>query len=187
MTTLSLDHHVQHRKYGTRSSNSSVPISPGSAKSFVAWSAGSALTRSRQNLESLRSASSGTTRARCKRSPTLSYLQRQQLLWWLYERFSTGRRQPAARYRRLRELLRIDSDEGIDLQTAATLQKRLSADDIAAHLGVTKDTVYTWITDKHMPAHKLGRLWKFQATEVDDWVRSGGAITGTVGDESNVL
>ena len=28
----------------------------------------------------------------------------------------------------------------------------LSADDIAAHLGVTKDTVYTWIAEKAMPA-----------------------------------
>lgn len=51
----------------------------------------------------------------------------------------------------------------------------LSADDVAAHLGVTKDTVYTWIADKAMPAHKVGRLWKFQATEVDGWVRRGGA------------
>lgn len=51
----------------------------------------------------------------------------------------------------------------------------LSADDIATHLGVTKDTVYAWISDKAMPAHKVGRLWKFQASEVDAWVRSGGA------------
>lgn len=50
----------------------------------------------------------------------------------------------------------------------------LSADDIAAHLGVTKDTIYSWITDKRMPAHKLGRLWKFQVSEVDAWVRRGG-------------
>ena len=27
----------------------------------------------------------------------------------------------------------------------------LSADDIAAHLGITKDTVYTWIAEKAMP------------------------------------
>lgn len=51
----------------------------------------------------------------------------------------------------------------------------LSADDIAAHLGITKDTVYTWIAEKDMPAHKMGRLWKFQTSEVDDWVRRGGA------------
>ena len=52
----------------------------------------------------------------------------------------------------------------------------LSADDIAAHLGITKDTVYTWIAEKAMPAHKVGRLWKFQASEVDDWVRNGHAL-----------
>lgn len=51
----------------------------------------------------------------------------------------------------------------------------LSADDIAAHLGVTKDTVYSWINEKQMPASKVGRLWKFQVSEVDNWVRSSGA------------
>ena len=54
----------------------------------------------------------------------------------------------------------------------------LSADQIAAHLGVTKDTVYAWIAEKGMPAHKIGRLWKFQISEVDEWVRSGGTSLG---------
>ena len=53
----------------------------------------------------------------------------------------------------------------------------LSADDIAAHLGITKDTVYTWIAEKAMPAHKVGRLWKFQASEIDGWVRGGAAAS----------
>ncbi|MCT2222989.1 helix-turn-helix domain-containing protein [Microbacterium paraoxydans] len=51
----------------------------------------------------------------------------------------------------------------------------LSADDIADYLGVTKDTIYSWIADKGMPAHKVGRLWKFQTSEVDAWVRQGNA------------
>lgn len=51
----------------------------------------------------------------------------------------------------------------------------LSVEDIAQHLGVSKDTVYTWVANKGMPAHKVGRLWKFQASEIDDWVRAGGA------------
>lgn len=54
----------------------------------------------------------------------------------------------------------------------------LSADDIAAHLGVTKDTIYAWIAEKRMPAHKVGRLWKFQASKVAQWVRGNGAADG---------
>lgn len=57
----------------------------------------------------------------------------------------------------------------------------LSADDIASHLGVTKDTVYAWIADKDMPAHRVGRLWKFQASEVDEWVRGGGSASSSGG------
>lgn len=53
----------------------------------------------------------------------------------------------------------------------------MSAEEIAAHLGVSKDTVYAWISAQRMPAHKVGRLWKFQASEVDEWVRQGGAST----------
>ena len=53
----------------------------------------------------------------------------------------------------------------------------MSAEDIATHLGVTKETVYIWIAEKGMPAHKIGRLWKFQVSEVDDWVRRGGAVS----------
>ena len=51
----------------------------------------------------------------------------------------------------------------------------VSVDDIAAHLGVAKDSVYRWIEKKGLPAHKMGRLWKFKVTEVDEWVRQGGA------------
>ncbi len=49
----------------------------------------------------------------------------------------------------------------------------LSVDQISAHLGVKPDTVYKWIDRHNLPAHKVGRLWKFKISEVDDWVRSG--------------
>ena len=51
----------------------------------------------------------------------------------------------------------------------------LSVEEIAAYLGIKRDTVYKWIERKNMPAHKVGRLWKFKAKEVDEWVRSGNA------------
>jgi len=51
----------------------------------------------------------------------------------------------------------------------------LSVDEIAAYLGIKRDTVYKWIAEKKMPAHRMGRLWKFRKEEVDEWVKSGGA------------
>jgi len=48
----------------------------------------------------------------------------------------------------------------------------LSVDEIAAYLGIKRDTVYKWINRKQMPAHKVGRLWKFRKDEVDSWVRT---------------
>ncbi|WP_457154790.1 helix-turn-helix domain-containing protein, partial [Mesorhizobium sp. P5_C1] len=36
-------------------------------------------------------------------------------------------------------------------------------------------TVYKWIEQRKMPAHRVGRRWMFKQGEVDDWVRSGGA------------
>ena len=56
-----------------------------------------------------------------------------------------------------------------------TQERWLSLDEIAAHLGVSRDTVYNWIHKKTMPAHKIGRLWKFKASEVDEWAKSGKA------------
>ncbi|MGB2987582.1 MAG: helix-turn-helix domain-containing protein [Phycisphaerae bacterium] len=54
----------------------------------------------------------------------------------------------------------------------------LSVDEICAHLGVSRDTIYKWIDKKSMPAHRVGRLWKFKKAEVDAWVRAGGAGKG---------
>ena len=61
----------------------------------------------------------------------------------------------------------------------------LSVDEIGAHLGISRDTIYKWIDRKGMPAHRGGRLWKFKKAEIDDWVRAGGGTkpTGTNGEE----
>ena len=54
-------------------------------------------------------------------------------------------------------------------------EKWSSLEEIAEHLGVSKDTIYRWIATKQMPAHKIGKLWKFKISEIDDWVRKGEA------------
>ena len=53
------------------------------------------------------------------------------------------------------------------------IDKWLSLEEIADYLGVTKDTIRNWIKKTDIPAHKIGRLWKFKLSEVDEWVKSG--------------
>ena len=54
----------------------------------------------------------------------------------------------------------------------------LSVDDIASYLGVKRDTVYKWVDRQNMPAHKVGRLWKFRKDEIDEWILSKSARSG---------
>ena len=51
----------------------------------------------------------------------------------------------------------------------------VSVEHIAEHIGVTRDSIYRWIDSKGLPAHRIGRLWKFKISEVDDWVRAAGS------------
>ena len=58
----------------------------------------------------------------------------------------------------------------------SNLEERLvSLEEIAKYLGVSKDTIYLWISNKELPAYKIGRLWKFKISEIDEWVKSGKA------------
>lgn len=49
----------------------------------------------------------------------------------------------------------------------------ISLEEIAEYLGVKAATARTWIKTKDMPAHKVGKLWKFKRSEIDEWVNSG--------------
>jgi excisionase family DNA binding protein len=64
-------------------------------------------------------------------------------------------------------------------------ERWLAVEEIAAHLGVNRDTIYKWIGRKQMASHKLGKLWKFKATEVDEWIRTDKAGVAAE-DESGV-
>ena len=58
----------------------------------------------------------------------------------------------------------------------AELEDRwLSGDETGKYLGISNDTVYRWIDKYAMPAHRMGRLWKFKKEEVDERVEAGGA------------
>ena len=51
----------------------------------------------------------------------------------------------------------------------------VSVDAVANHLGIARDTVYRWIESRGLPAHRIGRLWKFKLSQIDECVEAGGA------------
>jgi excisionase family DNA binding protein len=55
----------------------------------------------------------------------------------------------------------------------------VSVETVADHLGVARESVYRWIDSRALPAHRVGRLWKFKLSEIDDWIRAGGAAERT--------
>ncbi len=47
--------------------------------------------------------------------------------------------------------------------------------EIAEHLGITTETLRKWIKSETIPCSRVGKLWKFKKSEVDAWIKSGGA------------
>ncbi len=42
------------------------------------------------------------------------------------------------------------------------------------YLKVSIDTIRSWIKkDSNFPAYKVGRLWRFRKSELDDWIKNG--------------
>jgi len=58
-------------------------------------------------------------------------------------------------------------------------ERWMSVDEVAEYLGVSKDSVYSWLTSKDMPGYRVGRFWKFKRDDVDAWVRDGGAASAS--------
>lgn len=48
-----------------------------------------------------------------------------------------------------------------------------SMPEIMKYFGISRDTALRWIATKQMPAHKIGKNWKFKLSEIDEWVNSG--------------
>ena len=49
----------------------------------------------------------------------------------------------------------------------------IGLEEAAKYMDVTKDTVRKWIKKTDIPAHRVGKLWKFKKSELDVWIKSG--------------
>ena len=60
----------------------------------------------------------------------------------------------------------------------------LSVKEICSYMGVSSDTAYRWVETRIMSVHRMGRLFKFKISEIDAWVKAGGASRKRLKDES---
>ena len=51
--------------------------------------------------------------------------------------------------------------------------KWLTVEDAAQYLKLGRSTVYRLAQEGKLPAHKFGRQWRFDAAELDEWMKSG--------------
>ena len=63
------------------------------------------------------------------------------------------------------------------------IEKWSTLKEVQAYLGVGRETILQWIAKRNMPAYKVGKLWKFKLSEVDDWIRSGGAADESIAED----
>lgn len=51
----------------------------------------------------------------------------------------------------------------------------INLEEAAEYLGVKPVTLRNWIkkVNSEIPAHKVGKMWKFKRSELDLWIQSG--------------
>ena len=49
----------------------------------------------------------------------------------------------------------------------------LTVQEAAKYLKLGRSTVYRLVHEGKLPAHKFGRQWRFDAAELDEWMKSG--------------
>src|SRR5579863_523680 len=60
-------------------------------------------------------------------------------------------------------------------EMASAPEPWVAVDRAARRVGIRKETLYRWIERRGPPAFRLGRHRKLKLSEVDAWVRAGGA------------
>ena len=54
---------------------------------------------------------------------------------------------------------------------STSLEDILTVDDVAVYLKIPKATVYKLVRQEKIPAHKVGKHWRFVRDEVDGWLK----------------
>ena len=60
------------------------------------------------------------------------------------------------------------------MENAQAVDNYINIEEASEYIGVSVITIRGWIKRKNdFPAHRVGKLWKFKKTELDEWISSG--------------
>ena len=52
------------------------------------------------------------------------------------------------------------------------MEPLMTIDEVAAYMQVSRFTVYRLVKERLIPGTKIGRQWRFQKEDIDQWVRA---------------
>lgn len=55
------------------------------------------------------------------------------------------------------------------------VEKWVSLEEVADHIGLSKDTIRNYIKRDQIPFYRIGKQYKFKISEIDTWIESGRA------------
>jgi excisionase family DNA binding protein len=62
----------------------------------------------------------------------------------------------------------------MDYGDANSMATWLTLEEAAKHLKIGKSSLYQLAREGGIPAHKYGRVWRFDQEELDGWMKSSG-------------
>ncbi len=54
------------------------------------------------------------------------------------------------------------------------LPKLMTVDELADYLGLKKQTIYNWLHQKKISGIKIGKVWRFERSYIDKWLKTFG-------------
>lgn len=66
-------------------------------------------------------------------------------------------------------------------KTAIQDKRYLLVRDVCEYLNVSDETIYKWVRENFISAHRVGKRWMFDREEIDQWVKSGQAAEAEYG------
>ena len=65
---------------------------------------------------------------------------------------------------------RIGSNASVKVSSMAETREVMDMREASEYLGVSRETLYKYISAEQIPAFKLGNRWKFKKTVLDRWM-----------------